>query len=307
MLSRPPRQADTSSVNVGLLGSGEMGQAVGKTLRANGVTVRTCLDGRSARTRGLAAAAGIEDVAKLADLVTASDVFLSIVPPAEAKTLACEVASAIRSTGARPVYVDCNAVAPSTVREVAEIVGGDIVDVGIIGAPPRPGSGTRLYASGRSARRLSLPGLDVRVLDDQVGTASALKMCYAALTKGSTALAMELLVAAKKLGLFETLEREIADSQPEQRAVMERALPRAPTVAHRWIGEMEEIAKTFADLGLTPRMLEGAADMYRFAAASPLATERPESRDVRRTMRDTIEELAEHLASEVAGPLDPRD
>jgi len=218
-----------------------------------------------------------------------------------------EVAEAVRATGAHPLYVDCNAVAPSTVREIAAILGGDVVDIGIIGAPPRDDAGTRFYASGPRASQLELPGLDIRPIGQEIGTASALKMCYAALTKGSTALAMELLVAAKKLGLFETLEREIADSQPEQRAVMERALPRAPTVAHRWIGEMEEIAKTFADLGLTPRMLEGAADMYRFAAASPLAAERPESRDVRRTMRDTIEELAEHLASDEAGPLDPRD
>jgi len=291
-------------VNVGLLGIGEMGQAVGNTLRTNGVTVRTCLDGRSARTRGLAAAAGIEDVRSLADLLMASEVFLSIVPPAQAKTLAEEVAPAMRATGARPLYVDCNAVAPTTVREIAEIVGGGVVDVGIIGAPPRPGSRTRFYASGPDAERLALPGLDVRVLDGQIGTASALKMCYAALTKGSTALAMELLVAAKTLGIFEVLEREIADSQPEQRAVMERALPRAPTVAYRWIGEMEEIAKTFADLGLTPRLLEGAADMYRFAASSPLADERPERRDLSRTMTDTIDELAEHLASP---PLDPRD
>src|SRR5207245_1582815 len=197
-----------------------MGQAVGKTLRTNGVTVRTCLDGRSARTRGLAAAAGVEDVRSLADLLMASEVFLSIVPPAQAKTLAEEVAPAMRATGARPLYVDCNA------------------------------------------------------------------------------------VAAQTLGIFEVLGREIADSQHEQRAVMERALPRAPTVAHRWIGEMEEIAKTFADLGLTPRLLEGAADMYRFAASSPLAEERPERRDLSRTMTDTIDELAEHLASP---PLDPRD
>jgi hypothetical protein len=129
-------------------------------------------------------------------------------------------------------------------------------------------------------------------------------MCYAALTKGSTALAMELLVAARAFGIAETLEREIADSQPEQYAVMQRSLPRAPTVAHRWIGEMEEIAKTFAEIGLTPRMLEGAADMYRFAASSPLGDERPESRDMRRTARRTIEELAQHLSGPV---LDPRD
>src|SRR2546427_2638256 len=280
-----------------------MGSAVASTLREHGATVRTCLEGRSARTRSIAERDRLEVVPTLADLVLGSHVILSIVPPASALDVARAVAAAIRATGARPLYVDCNAVAPSTVRAVAATVGGDVVDVGIIGAPPGAGGQsppTRFYASGPHAERLDLPGLDVRPIGEEVGTASALKMCYAALTKGFTALATELLVAAQLQGVAEELAAEIDTSQPTQGEIMARQIPRVPSVAHRWIGEMEEIAKTFAELGLTPRILEGAAEMYRFAAASPLGAERPETRDRSRGMRETIAALA-RAATESVG------
>src|SRR5438128_5277034 len=280
-----------------------MGSAVASTLRKHGATVRTCLEGRSARTRNIAERDRLEVVPTLADLVLGSHVILSIVPPASAIDVARAVAAAVRATGARRLYVDCNAVAPSTVRAVAATVGGDVVDVGIIGAPPGAGGQsppTRLYASGPHAERLDLPGLDVRPIGEEVGTASALKMCYAALTKGFTALATELLVAAELQGVAEELAAEIDTSQPTQGEIMARQIPRVPSVAHRWIGEMEEIAKTFAELGLTPRILEGAAEMYRFAAASPLGAERPETRDRSRGMRETIAALA-RAATESVG------
>ena len=276
-----------------------MGQAVGLRLRQHGALVSTSLDRRSARTRALAAAAGIDDAGTVPELVMASEVVLSIVPPAQAVALAREVAEAMRATGARPTYVDCNAVAPSTMREIAAIVGGDVVDIGIIGAPPRGDAETRFYASGPQAAELELPGLDVRSIGAEIGTASALKMCYAALTKGFTALATELLVAAELQGVAEELAAEIDTSQPTQGEIMARQIPRVPSVAHRWIGEMEEIAKTFAELGLTPRILEGAAEMYRFAAASPLGAERPETRDRSRGMRETITALARAASASV--------
>jgi 3-hydroxyisobutyrate dehydrogenase-like beta-hydroxyacid dehydrogenase len=219
-------------------------------------------------------------------------VFLSVVPPAEAVNVARAFAAAKRSTGARPTYVDCNAIAPATMREVAAIVGGDVVDIGIVGAPPRGEMSPRFYASGPHADTLELPGLDVRAIGDEIGTASALKMCYAACTKGFTALATELLVAARLLGVGDVLDAELAASQPGQRETMARQIPRMPSVAHRWIGEMEEIAKTFAEVGLTPRMLEGAADVFRFVATTPIGSERPETRDAERDMPATVEALA---------------
>jgi len=279
-------------MNVGLLSPGEMGSAVAVTLREQGVTVLTCLEGRSARSRDLAERDRLEVAPTLADLVLASDVILSIVPPASALDVARAVTAAIRATGARPLYVDCNAVSPSTVRAVAATVGGEVVDIGIIGSPPRGQGTTRFYASGPQASHLELPGLDVRPIGEEVGTASALKMCYAALTKGFTALATELLVAARLLGVNDELAKELADSQAQHHATMARQIPRMPSVAHRWIGEMEEIAKTFAELGLTPRILEGAADLYRFAASTPVGAERPETRDMRRGLDETVDALA---------------
>ena len=276
-----------------------MGQAVGLRLRQHGARVSTSLDRRSARTRALAAAAGIDDAGTVPELVMASEIVLSIVPPARAVALAREVAEAMRATGARPTYVDCNAVAPSTVREIAAIVGSDVVDVGIIGPPPRGEAGARFYASGPHAAQLELPGLDVRPMGDEIGAASALKMCYAALTKGFTALATELLVAAELQGVADELAAEIGASQSAQGEVMGRGIPRMPSVAHRWIGEMEEIAKTFAELGLTPRIMEGAADVYRFAANTSLGAERPETRDRSRGMRETIAALAQAAGESV--------
>ena len=221
-------------MNVGLLSPGEMGSAVAVTLREQGVTVLTCLEGRSARTRDLAERDRLEVAPTLADLVLASDVILSIVPPASALDVARAVTAAIRATGARPLYVDCNAVSPSTVRAVAATVGGEVVDIGIIGSPPRGQGTTRFYASGPQASHLELPGLDVRPIGEEVGTASALKMCYAALTKGFTALATELLVAARLLGVNDELAKELADSQAQHHATMARQIPRMPSVAHRW-------------------------------------------------------------------------
>jgi len=283
---------NTAVMRVGLLSPGEMGAAIATSLKAHGVAVTTCVAGRSARTRGIAEGAAIALVPTVADLVMECEVFLSIVPPSEALNVARAVAAAARNTGARPTYVDCNAIAPATMREVAAIVGGDVIDVGIVGSPPRGEASPRLYASGPHADTLELPGLDVRAIGEEIGTASALKMCYAACTKGFTALATELLVAARLLGVGQALEAELAASQSAQREVMARQIPRMPGVAHRWIGEMEEIAKTFADVGLTPRMLEGAADVFRFAAKTPIGSERPETRDADRGLPETVEALA---------------
>src|SRR5256712_11478285 len=155
-----------------------MGSAVASTLREHGATVRTCLEGRSARTRSRGERDRLEVVPPLADLVLASHVILSIVPPGSALDFARAVAAAVRATGARPLYVDCNAIAPSTVRAVAATVGGDVVDVGIIGSPPRGRGTTRFYASGPNADRFDLPGLDVRPIGQEVGTPAGLTMAY---------------------------------------------------------------------------------------------------------------------------------
>jgi 3-hydroxyisobutyrate dehydrogenase-like beta-hydroxyacid dehydrogenase len=288
---------------IGIMSPGDMGHAVGAALRARGLRVVAALDGRSERTRALAVEAGIVDVGALPALVRQADVLLSIMVPAQALRAAQDVATALREAGADLLYVDCNAIAPRTARAVAQAIdsaGGRCVDAGIIGGPPQPDrlGRTRFYASGRHAAAfaaLSAFGLNVTVLGPEVGQASGYKMCYAAMTKGSQALGAELLVAAHALGLADRLREELRSSMPAVFAYLDGALPGMPPKAHRWVGEMEEIATTFSDLGLTPKMLQGAADVYRFVASTPPGQETPETRDRDRSAAALIEQLAQEL------------
>ena len=142
--------------------------------------------------------------------------------------------------------------------------GARYVDASIIGGPPRNRSSPRLYASGDNvAELLQLRdfGLDVRALGDQLGRASGIKMCYAAMTKGTTALHAELLIAAEKLGLTKEVMAEFSNTQPAVVERMEGWMPGMPAKSRRWVSEMEEIEKTFSDLGLTPNIFKGVADM----------------------------------------------
>lgn len=249
---------------VAVISPGDMGSAVGRRLSEAGTRVVTALAGRSERTRALAADAGFVDAGSLAEAVRQADVLLSIVPPGRA----LEVARAVgRDPG--PLYVDCNAISPATARSVGELVGDRYVDAGIIGFPGAP----RFYASGRHAHELTELPLDVRVLDGEIGQASALKMCYAALTKGLTALLTESMVTADALGVTEALVAELSDSQPQFLTTARRGLPAMVPKAYRWIAEMEEIAATFESAGLTPRMLLGAADVYRLVEEARTAAD----------------------------------
>jgi len=282
---------------VGLLSPGDMGHVVGKVMVDHGLKVLTCLADRSERTRGLAAAGGIEDTPSYEALVEQVDLMVSIMVPAEAMGAATRVAEALKSTVSTLTYVDCNAIAPETVRHMADIVtaaGARFVDAGIIGGPPRKPGGTRLYASGEHAADFAVLndyGLEVPVIGEEIGQASGLKMCYAALTKGTSAVMIELLTGAKRMGLFDSLIGELEKSQPGRLEMMQ-GLTNVPNRSRRWIGEMEEIAKTFGDLGLTPKIYEGAADIYRLVGGTELADETPETRDKDRTLDQLVEVVA---------------
>lgn len=289
-------------LTVGIMSPGDMGHAIGRRLGEHGLRVITCLQGRSARTAGLAANAGIVDVGDDATLVREADALLSVLVPVEAVQLAGRIATALQETASDVLYVDCNAIAPQTVRRIGATItaaGGRFVDAGIIGGPPAPGApGPRFYASGEHAaafEQLREAGLDIRVIGAEVGQASGLKLYYAALTKGLTALATELLVAGEALGLTEPLRAELQSSQPALLSWMARQAPGMPPKAHRWVGEMEEIAAMFAALGLTPKLHAGAADFYHFVAGSALGSETPEARRYGQTLDDLIATLAEEL------------
>ena len=262
---------------VGIISPGDMGSAIGKVLTDSGLDVITCLEGRSELTRLRAREAGMRNAPSLDKLVSETDLILSVLVPAQALALAELIAESVRRTGCHPIYADMNAIAPQTVMRISDVMtnaGVTFIDGGIIGSPPKAGSSTRVYCSGpdtTALESLSQAGLDVRLAGPIIGQASGLKMVYAASTKGITALWTELLVAARALGLEETLMAEFNISGTNISSVLKGRIPSMPRRARRWIGEMEEIAATFENVGLTPRMLLGAADMYRLVSETPLA------------------------------------
>ena len=232
---------------IAIIAQGAMGAGIGHRLSGKGATVLTSLAGRSAASAQRAAAAGMRDAT--AAEIAGADIFLSVLPPAEARACAAWLAPALTAASRKAIYVDCNAVSPATATEVAAIIaptGAAFVDGGIIGGPPREDGYTPvLYVSGPKAERLAPlrdHGLDVRVTPGPIGAASALKMSYAGITKGLVALSSAMMLAATRAGAAEGFRAELARSQPQLLAWFGRMVPPMPDKAHRWVGEMEEIA-----------------------------------------------------------------
>jgi 3-hydroxyisobutyrate dehydrogenase-like beta-hydroxyacid dehydrogenase len=251
---------------IGVLHPGEMGSAVGAAARAAGHRVLWASDGRSKATRARAEADGLEDIGTLERLVGACTVILSVCPPASALAVAREVAA----LGFQCTYVDGNAIAPATTRDVGAIVatsGATFVDGGIIGPPPRRPGVSRLYLSGSEAAdvaalfRGSL--LEALPLDGPVGAASAIKMAYAGWNKGSQALLLAIRALAMQEGVDEALLAEWARSMPELPKRSTDAVAANARKAWRFVGEMEEIAATFGAVGLPEKFHQAAGEIYR--------------------------------------------
>jgi len=203
---------------VAVIAPGMMGSAVGQRLAQNGIEVRTALAGRSEATVARAKAAGMVGVSD--EQIAASDIILSILPPGDALGLAERLAPALRATARKPVYVDCNALDPATVLRIARVVeetGATFVDGGIIGGPPKAGyDGPKIYLSGEAAARaaeLTKYGLVMPIQPGPIGAASAMKMSYAGLTKGFTALGTAMMLAAARAGTAEALKAELSSSR----------------------------------------------------------------------------------------------
>src|SRR5262245_61749003 len=284
--------------NVGVMSPGDMGQAVAIQLKAKDLDVYTALEHRSERTRTLARQAGLKDVGTVTELLADCDVVLSIMDPGSAVRFAHAAADALRTTGRRTLIVDCNAIAPETAKEIADLIekaGGRFLDAGIIGPPPRGKAKTNLYVSGPGAadlEQLTGPQLIVHAIGEAIADASALKMCYGALTKGTQALWLEVLIAAERLGIAKLLHEQLQQSQAERYNWALNQFPVLPPKAYRWVPEMLEISKTLGAAGMTPRMFQGAADVYRFVADTSLGKETPENRDRTRDGKDVVRLLA---------------
>jgi 3-hydroxyisobutyrate dehydrogenase-like beta-hydroxyacid dehydrogenase len=255
-----------ATVTIGLLHPGEMGSSIGAVARASGARVIWVSEDRSDGTRARAEADGFEDVSWLNAVVNQSRIIVSVCPP----EFATEVASEVQALGFRGIYVDANAIAPATSRHVEEIVaqnGGSYVDGGIIGAPARQPGTTRLYLSGEQAgfvaQFLDKGDLEVICIEGDAGAASAVKMAYAAWTKGTSALLADIHALALAEGVHGPLMAEWQRSQPELLARSDRGLASAAAKAWRFAGEMDEIAATFAADGLPDGFHRAAADVYR--------------------------------------------
>jgi 3-hydroxyisobutyrate dehydrogenase-like beta-hydroxyacid dehydrogenase len=237
-----------------------MGAAIGALLVARGHEVLWQPNGRSDQTARRAAAAGLKSVDSFDD----ADVILSVCPP----HAALDVARSLQGT--RALVVDANAISPMTARRVGEVIGERWVDGGIVGPPPRRPGTTRLYLSGRHAieasRLFAGTRLEPVVLDGSPVAASSLKMAYAAWTKGSAALLLAAFESARGTGVEDALRAEWRRSQPELDSRLQGAEDSATAKGWRWIGEMNEIAATFASVGLPSGFHEAAAEMFDRAA-----------------------------------------
>jgi len=258
-----------TSHTIGVLHPGEMGVTVGASARASGLRVLWASEGRSAQTRERAAAAGLEDAKTLASLCAASGVILSVCPPHSA----LDLARAVAAQGFSGLYVDGNAVSPGTARDIGRTIergGATFVDGGIIGPPARARGTTRLYLSGEQAgpiARLFAQGpLEAIAMDGGPGAASALKMAYAAYTKGTAALLVSIRALAIQAGVDQALLDEWALSQKDLGARSERAAGETARKAWRFTGEMAEIAATFDDAGLPDGFFRAAAEVYESLA-----------------------------------------
>jgi len=274
-------------ITVAIMAQGTMGAGVGKRLHERGANVRTLLSGRSEASAGRAKAAGMQPAADQRELLSGADYFLSILPPDQAEGLASRLAPALQSLPVKPVYVDCNAVSPQTAARIAAIVeptGAAFVDGGIIGGPPRGDYSPAIYASGPNAERtkaIADYGIDWRVIDGPVGAASGLKMSYAGITKGTTAIAAAMLLGAARFGCAEALIAELSSSQPEMLGRMKKSIPSMYDKAYRWIGEMEEISDFLDANAASSDMYKGIARLYEFLAAAEAEGQKPDENAIK--------------------------
>ena len=255
---------------IGLLHPGEMGAAVGRCLTGAGHEVLWASEGRGPQSAARARAAGLADAGTPAEVAERADIIFSICPP----HAAMDVAWAVQ--GFSGLFVDANAISPATAREVALMVeegGATYVDGGIIGMPPPPapppgaGGRTRLYLSGAEAQAVrglfDGTSLDSRVLGGGAWAASAIKMAYAAWTKGSAALLLTVRALARAEGVEDVLLAEWAISQPGLEKRSAGAAGSAAAKGWRWVAEMEEIAASMAADGLPAGFHQAAAEVYR--------------------------------------------
>lgn len=275
---------------VGILNPGAMGASIAASARAAGHDVIWASAGRSAATRERAAENDLRAVDTLAQLCAASDIILCVCPPHAAEA----VADAVIGTGFNGLYCEGNAISPQKAGAIAERMGAagiDFVDGSIVGPPAWQAGSTRFYLSGPSAGQVAaLFGgtlTEAIAIGEQVGKASALKMTFAALTKGSTALLSAIYGVAENLDVRGELEREWGMRSAEAVAQRRDQVRGVTSKAWRFAGEMQEIAATFELAGLPPGFFEAAFEVYTRMAGFKDAEDAPELEAVLAALTNT--------------------
>ncbi len=282
--------------NVGILHPGEMGLSVAATIQNTGHTVYWVSEGRSPKTRERAEKLNLVDAHALAHLCEVCSVIVSVCPPEAAEGLANDVLS----DGFTGLYLDANAISPQRAIRIGQAVtdaGGTFVDGGIIGGPAWTPGSTWLYLSGKAADRaaayFAAGPLETRMVSDTIGKASALKMCFAAYTKGTTALLSAVLATAASLDVRTELEQQWSQNGSNFAAEASQRVRQVTAKAWRFAGEMEEIAATFREAGLPDGFHLAAADIYRRMAGFKDALATPAVDEVLQVLiRSTLEDTA---------------
>lgn len=264
------------ALRIGILHPGDMGASVGHCARLAGNEVWWSSDGRSARTRERAQRARLNECANLDEIASRCELLVSVCPPQASG----EVAAAVLDSRFRGVFVDANAISPERSRSISATFdnsGIAYVDGGIVGPAAWRAGSTRLYLSGAEAGTVAnaFAGgpLEPRVIDERIGSASAMKMCFAAWNKGRIALAGEVLAAAEHFGVSDFLRSEWGSDATDART---DEIRRIAGRAWRWEPEMHEIAATLDSAGLPDGMHLAAAEIYRRLESYKDCAESPE-------------------------------
>ncbi|MGO4598015.1 DUF1932 domain-containing protein [Terrabacter sp. 2RAF25] len=283
------------TATVGIVSPGAMGSALGRAWARAGNRVVATVTGRSERTRGLAH--GLELLADLDEVVSSSDVVVSICPPSAADDVLADIIASARRAGSSPVVLEANALAPDLVEALASTssaAGLTLVDGSVSGGPPSPDGDTMLYLSGAGADRIaSLPaeGLRRRVVGPEVGQASAVKMCTASVYKGTTAIWAQALQSAAALGVLDVVLDDLSEEFPRQVEGAGRRIAVATAKSARFVAEMEHIARTQGRAGTSVELFEGMAAVYRRLAGTSLAALSPEEAAAVVDLREVLARL----------------
>jgi len=264
---------------IGILHPGAMGISVAVSAKDSGHTVLWASEGRSDASKNRASEHNLTDIVTISSLCEKSDIIVSVCPPHAAEDVAEQVIEANFSG----LFVDANAISPQKALRIEAKLGAaniDMVDGSIIGGPAWQPGRTWLYLSGKRASEITKifagGALETEVISDEIGKASALKMVYAANTKGSTALLALIMSAAHKLGVQDDLERQWHRQSENMVEQNQERIRRVTQKAWRFAGEMEEMVETFGEIGLPSGFHASAANLYRRMAQFKDADELPD-------------------------------